>query len=126
MKNLLLILLGFAAGVFATLALVYVLYVYNQPNDGIIGLSRFPEKGECIPTKRQLKVFQVWAPGMALARSGEYSDELLLFLINEEDKTYYDNQKINIPAKQCARQVGTFQYTTRMGIEKTVPAVVIE
>ena len=126
MKNLLLILLGFAAGVFATLALLYVLKVSNKPNDGIIGLSMFPQKGECIPTESQLEVFQVWAPGMALATSGEFPDELMLFLINEEGKTYYDNQKINIPAKQCARQVGTFQYTTRMGIEKTVPAVVIE
>ena len=50
----------------------------------------------------------------------------MVLLINYDGKSYYDNQKIIVPSKKCARQIGTYQYMTRMGIGKTVPAVVIE
>ena len=98
----------------------------NQPNDGLIGLTVFPEKGECITTKKQIEIFQVMKPNMALAETGEYPDRIMLLLINYDNKSYYDDQKIEIPANKCARQIGTYQYTTKMGMDKTVPAVVIE
>lgn len=63
---------------------------------------------------------------MALAETGNYPDRIMVLLINYDGKSYYDNQKIIIPAKKCAKQIGTYQYRTRMGIDKTVPAVVIE
>ena len=48
-------------------------------------------------------------------------------LVNYDSKTYYDEQKIKIPTNKCARQIGTYQYTTKKdNFEKTVPAVVIE
>jgi hypothetical protein len=93
----------------------------------MIGLTIFPEKGECIATKGEIEVFQVLEPNMALARTGNILDGIVVLLINYEGKTYYDEQKIKIPANKCARQIGTYQYTTRRdNFGKTVPAVVIE
>lgn len=40
-------------------------------------------------------------------------------------KPYYDGQKIDV-SKNCVRQIGTYQYTTKSDFGKTVPAVVIE
>lgn len=85
--------------------------------------------------------FQVLAPNAALGNIKYYSDEKLygdktyrnydigndvvVLLINYDNKTYYDDQKIDISNK-CARQIGTYQYTTNSKFEKTVPAIVIE
>jgi hypothetical protein len=49
----------------------------------------------------------------------------MVLLINYDGKTFYDEQKIDV-SKKCMRQIGSYQYTTNMGLEKTVPAVVIE
>lgn len=117
---------GFVAGIMATMLVLFLMAVDELPNDGLIGLTKFPEKGECIPTKTPLEILQVVEPNMALAETGNYSDRILVLLINYDGKSYYDQQKIIVPAKKCARQIGTYHYETRIGISKTVPAVVIE
>lgn len=126
MKNFLIFIGGFIAGILVTLLFAFLVSNSNQPNDGLIGLTVFPEKGECITTKKQIEIFQVMKPNMALAETGEYPDRIMLLLINYDNKSYYDDQKIEISANKCARQIGTYQYTTKMGMDKTVPAVVIE
>ena len=127
MKSFLIFMFGFIAGILATILVLYLISVANERNDGgLMGLTRFPEKGECIPTKKELEIFQVIEPNMALAETGNYPDRIMVLLINYDGKSYYDNQKIIVPAKKCARQIGTYQYRTRVGIDKTVPAVVIE
>ena len=126
MKSFLVFIGGFVAGILATILFLYLIAVADKPNDGLIGLTKFPKKGECIQTKTQLEIFQVVEPNMALAETGNYPDRIMVLLINYDGKSYYDSQKIIIPAKKCARQIGTYQYRTRMGIDKTVPAVVIE
>lgn len=83
----------------------------------------FSETGECIESTGEIEVFQVLSPDIALARTGDW---IIVLLINYEGKTYYDKQKITISDNKCARQVGTYQYTTKDGMGKTVPAVVIE
>lgn len=93
---------------------------------GLIGLTIFPQKGDCIISKGEIEIFQVIQPNMALAETGKYPHRIIVLLINHDGKSYYDNQKITVPTKKCARQIGTYQYTTKMGIEKTVPAAVIE
>ncbi len=120
---------GFIAGVLGTLLVLYLMfYVDDQPyDDGLYGLTIFPEKGECIPTAGKLEVLQVMKPNMALAYTDQHIDRrILVLLINYDSKSYYDDQKINIPAGKCARQIGTYQYTTNMDFDKTVPAVAIE
>ncbi len=63
---------------------------------------------------------------MALAKFNEFPDATLVLLINYENKYYYDEQRIEIPATKCARQIGIYQYDTKMEVQKTVPVVVIE
>ncbi len=141
MKKFLIFTSGFVMGILATFLVTYLIGVVNQPNDGFPGLTVFPEKGECITSKGKIEIIQVLAPNMALARTVymdlervesyeqmlEWKNNIVVLLINNKGVSYYDNQLIDIPANKCARQIGTYQYTTKQdNFEKTVPAVVIE
>ena len=128
MKKFLIFIGGFVAGILATIFAGYLIAIANKPIDnGLLGLKVFPEKGECITTKEEIEIFQVLEPNMALARTGDLLDGMVVLLVNYDSKTYYDEQKIKIPTNKCARQIGTYQYTTKKdNFEKTVPAVVIE
>ena len=44
-------------------------------------------------------------------------------MIPNEKQQFYDDQKIVLENDQCAQHVGTYKYSTKMGIEKTVPAI---
>jgi hypothetical protein len=123
---------GFITGVAITILVLFLIYAANETDnetlktdESLPGLLIFPKKGDCI-TKKNLEIFQTMKPNMALAQFGVFPDETLVLLINYEGKSYYDKQKIQVSAKMCARQIGTYQYQTKMGIEKTVPVVVIE
>ena len=128
MKKLLLFISGVVTGIVATILFATLVSIANQPNDGFPGLTLFSEKGECITTSGEIEVMQVLAPNVALAWTGEilYSDRILVLLINYDDKSYYDEQKIKIPSGKCVRQIGTYRYTAKNETIKTVPAVVIE
>ena len=128
MKKALLFIGGLITGVVLTVLVAVLINAANQPNDGFPGLTVFPEKGECIMSKGELEVMQTLASNAALAWTGDFldSDRLLVLLINYDGVSYYDDQKIKIPTGKCARQIGTYQYTSRNEIMKTVPAVVIE
>ena len=147
MKKFLIFIGGFVTGILATILVAYLITMANEPADnGLLGLTVFPEKGECITTTSKSKsceidIFQVLAPNTALGNIRYYSDiktygnetyrdydignDVVVLLINYENKTYYDDQKIDISNK-CARQIGTYQYKTKSNFEKTVPAVIIE
>lgn len=146
MKSFFIFIGGFVAGILATFLFAYLTSVADKPNDGPFGLTMFPKQGECLTTTSknksyEIEVFQVLAPNAALATIKYYSDEKLyggktyrnydisndvvVLLLNHDNKTYYDDQKINISNK-CARQMGTYQYKTKNEFKKTVPALVIE
>lgn len=127
MKKTLLFIGGFITGIVATILVAILINAANQPN-GLPGLTLFSEKGECISTSGEIEVMQVLAPNVALAWTGGflYSDRILVLLINYDDKSYYDEQKIKIPSGKCARQIGTYRYTAKNEMVKTVPAIVIE
>ena len=135
MKKFLIFISGFVAGILATIFTIYVIAIANKPNDdGLIGLTIFEEKGECITTN-EIEIFQVLEPNVALAKTikygeygiREYSDEIVILIIDYDGKTFYDEQKIKIPKDKCARQIGTYQYTTKLdNFGKTVPAISIE
>jgi hypothetical protein len=146
MKKFLIFIGGFVAGILATLFALYVYSVANKPNDGLLGLSIFEEKGDCLTSTSKSKsseidIFQVIAPNAALANIKYYTDEKLyggktyrnydirndvvVLLINYDDKTYYDDQKIDV-SKNCLRQIGTYQYETNSKFGKTVPVIVVE
>lgn len=129
MKAFIIFIAGFLAGIFVTILFTvpenYSDDYSSETNDNLRGLIVFPEKSDCI-TKQKLKIFQVIKPNMALAETGNYPDGIMVLLINYNNKSYYDEQKITIPTGKCAKQIGTYKYTTKMEIDKTVPAVVIE
>ena len=128
MKKALLFISGVVTGIVATILVAMLISIANQPNDGFPGLTLFSEEGECITTSGEIEVMQVLAPNVALAWTGElfYSDRILVLLINYDGKSYYDEQKIKIPSGKCARQIGTYRYTAKNVMVKTVPAIVIE
>lgn len=147
MKKFFVFLGGFVAGILATILVAYFISTPNKPNDGgLIGLTLFPEKGECISTTSknkscEIEIFQVLAPNAALGNIKYYTDkkmyggevfrdydilnDVVVLVINYDNKSYYDNQKIDI-SKKCARQIGIYQYKTQNEFEKNVPAIVIE
>lgn len=148
MKKVLIFTGGFIAGVLATILVGYLVFLAHKPNDGgLIGLTLFTEKGECLTTSStrnscEIEILQVLKSNTALGFIKYYTDEQLygreetsrnydtdnqvvVLLMNYDNKTYYDDQKIDITAK-CARQIGTYQYDTKWEENKTVPVVVIE
>ena len=109
MKKALLFISGFVTGIVATILVAMLISTSNQPNDGFPGLTLFSEKGECITTSGEIEVMQVLAPNAALAWTGGlfYSDRILVLLINYDDKSYYDEQKIKIPNKNVKVNIGS-------------------
>ncbi|NVK49774.1 MAG: hypothetical protein HWE09_08390 [Cyclobacteriaceae bacterium] len=147
MKGILIFVGGFVIGVLTTIFIGYFIVIAETPigdgpnDDGLVGLTIFPEKGECVKTTSKMEstgieIFQVLESNMALGnienftyigktRYDDFGEEIVVLLINYDGKTYFDDQKIDVTNK-CVRQIGIYQYTAKNGIEKTVPAVLIE
>ena len=147
MKQFLIFIGGFVVGVLATIFVGNLIVIADTPSDdGLFGLTVFTEKGECLKTSSkskstEIEILQVIEPNIALGNIKNYNDkkgydgefyrdydignEVVVLLTNDDGKTYYDDQKLEVTNK-CVRQIGTYQYTAKIGIEKTVPAVVIE
>ena len=99
----------------------------NTDEKKLSGLTLFSKKkdGEII-TKEQLRIFQILKPNTALVKAGSFPNEILMLLVGDDNDLYYDDQKINIPEGKAARQVGIYQYNTKSGEAKTIPAVKIK
>ena len=121
MKKWLVYLLGVITGIILTFAFAYGISLSN--NHGITGLEMFEEPGEYMDYS-QFKIFQVSESGYALADADDVFDATV-FIIPDESQQFYDNQTIVLKNGQRAQRIGTFRYTTKAGIEKTVPAVKI-
>ena len=119
MKKWLVYLLGIITGVILTFAFAF--YVNLSNNSGIVGLEMFEEPGDYMEYS-QFEVFQVVSSGCALAHADESFGTIVLIIPNENQQ-FYDDQKIVLKSDQCAQHVGTYRYSTKMDIEKTVPAV---
>lgn len=111
--------LGIITGVILTFAFAFCINLSN--NSGIIGLEMFEEPGDYMEYS-QFEVFQVVESGCALAHADE-SFGSIVFIIPNESQQFYDDQKIVLKNDQCAQHVGTYKYSTKMEIEKTVPAI---
>lgn len=148
MKNILIFIGGFIAGIATTIIAGYLITAANKPIDeGIRGLTKFPKKGECISTastnkSSEIEIFQVIEPNMALGylkyysekkhydgepyRDYDFENEIVIMLLNYDGIAFYDDQKIDVTDK-CVRRIGTFQYTTKKNkLDKTIPAVIVE
>ena len=121
MKNFLIFLGGFFCGILFVGLIDNFLYTDTTDN----GLTLFEEDGKCFHTN-SLEIFQALGKGKALAKIGKSFDYTLVLLLDENDKSFYDGEKIAVSKDKCAKQVGTYQYETKNEIMKTVPVVVIK
>ena len=119
MKKWLIYLLGIITGIILTFAFAFCINLSN--NSGIIGLEMFEEPRDYMEYS-QFEVFQVLESGCALAHTDD-SFGAIVFIIPNEKQQFYDNQKIVLKNDQCAQHVGIYKYSTKMEIEKTVPAI---
>lgn len=119
MKKWIIYVLGVITGIILTFAFAFCVNLSN--NSGIIGLEMFEESGDYMEYS-QFEVFQVVESGCALAHADE-SFGSIVFIIPNESQQFYDDQKIVLKNNQCAQHVGTYKYSTKMEIEKTVPAI---
>lgn len=119
MKKWIIYVLGVITGIILTFAFAFCVNLSN--NSGIIGLEMFEEPGDYMEYS-QFEVFQVVESGCALAHADE-SFSSIVFIIPNESQQFYDDQKIVLKNNQCAQHVGTYKYSTKMEIEKTVPAI---
>lgn len=120
MKKWILFVLGFVSGmVFLFLVLLIIGKTYAT-NDG---MTYFEKPGKCISTK-DFEVMQVVGEGYALAKEKKgYVGGILVLVTNENGELYYDDQVIKVPEGKCMRQIGVYEYQTRMETTKTVPIV---
>ena len=126
MKKWIVFVLGFVSGI-VFLFLVLLIIGKSSSNDN--GMTYFEKPGKCI-SKKDFKVFQVIGEGYALAEERlEFSSgitlpgNLLVLVTNDNGELYYDNQIIEVPKGKCMRQIGVYEYQTRMETIKTVPIV---
>lgn len=122
MKKWVIFVLGFIAG---AVFLFFVLLIIGKSSSNNNGMTYFEKPGKCISTK-DFEVMQVIGDGYALAREKQgYLGGILVLVTNENGELYYDDQVIKVPEGKCMRQIGVYEYQTRMETIKTVPIVQI-
>ena len=120
--------LFFIAGMVVMFVGLSMFGVYNEmysEGANISGLTYLSEQqvGKTFEY-RSIKIIQAHSQNTALVWPTDKYDPVMFLLGNETD-AFYDDQIINVPKGYKLVQVGTYRYTTREKIEKTVPAVAI-
>ena len=108
--------------------LVIVLGIYNNlymDEEHISGLTYLSEQqtGDVFNYK-SIEVLQAQSQNTALVLPKD-KYEPVMFFIGKESDALYDKQIINVPNGYRLVQIGTYRYTNREKIERTVPAVSI-
>lgn len=131
MNKFLIFLAGFISGA-VCLFLFSLIVTLNASNGKIGGLTLF-EKPDGVIQHESFKVFQVIEGGHALAEVGKlnlfatgynYSGNMIVLFMADENTHYYDDQIINVPKGKLVKQVGIYQYPTERSYN-TVPVVAI-
>ena len=116
---------GFVLGIVSCFVVLFVIGKVTEQSTTDEGLKLFSEPKECI-TRKNLRVFQALPNGRALAKEVNASfDSPVMYLVGMEGETFYDDEIVKLPGKQCAMQIGTYFYQTKNKDYKTVPAVSI-
>lgn len=123
MKKIWVYIVGVITGIVLTILFATVSYVSSTSSNS--GLNMFEEPGECLISRSSLKIFQVLEPTAALAMIKDDFSSGVYLLVNNEGKSYYDDQVIKLPTGKCFKQIGTYQYPTKDDRLKTVPVVQI-
>ena len=130
MKKVLIFIAGVVIG--AILMLVIAALIGNSSNgeSSNNGMTFFEKEGDCI-SENSFEVFQVLDSGDALANEVKIEWDMsaptgvTVLLLCKDGKSYYDDQVIKVSEGKCAKQIGTFKYSTKAGFDKTVPIVSI-
>lgn len=133
MKSFLVFLSGFICGVIFLIMFACILVNINSSTtdtDADNGITMLEHDGDCV-SSNSFEVMEVLENGNALAveKVPFYSDDVfsngitVLFLA-DENKSFYDEQKIKVPKGECAVQIGIYKYYD--GTNKTVPIVTIK
>lgn len=136
MKKWVVFLIGLVAGCILTILSLVVIgkamattdTVTEETSSSVPGLNLFEQPGDEFSAP-SFEVMQVLATNVALAHSGEneygrttYFGTLVL-LIGDESTHFYDDQIVEVKSGQVARHIGTYQYETKMEMQKTVPVI---
>ncbi len=138
MKKWVVFLLGLVTGSVLTVLSLFVISktitptetVTEENADHVPGLNLFDEPGDEFSAP-SFKVMQVLANNVALAYSGENNYGsisyygTLVMLVGDENSHFYDDQIVKVKSSQVARHIGTYQYETKMEMQKTVPVIKI-
>lgn len=122
-KSILIYVSGIVTGIILTFAFLNFLASKNTNGDYSDNIVLFEKPQQKLNVK-SFEIMQVLPNGNALATVKDLSDlgMVVLFLANNE-KSYYDDQKINVPSDKCVMQIGTYKYNTASDFEKTVPVI---
>ena len=127
MKKIWVFLLGVLSGVVLMLIIGFVINLTKTSD-----VSFFDKPGEIITFQRltgeteavqSFEVFQALESGRALASGGDFFQEIVVLLWNDEGMPYYDNQIVTAPKGKCFRQVGIYKYESTDKMIRTVPIV---
>lgn len=122
--------LTYVAGIVTGCVLLFVIgCIINAKNSSAQkeDIVMFDSPRNAVPGK-SFKVVQVLPDGNALASVDNVYDDnfgIVVLFLGDENTSYYDDQKIEIPKGKVAKQIGNYSYMSRMKIEKTVPVVKI-
>ena len=133
-KNILFYFAGILTGIALTLLAAILFAKSNMENENGTTIEEYPgitifDKPAGTLDSSRFEIFQVIKNSMALARCKEKQigdNELFtgpIVLLIDENEHYYDDEKIDVPQGKQALHVGTFQYQTNRGIDKTVPVI---
>ena len=119
-KMVLTYLAGIVTGFVLTFAVSSIIGRISSTDSNVV-LFEYPQQ---VVDVQELKVIQVFPHGGALAMVQDYGNfGTVVALQAMEGGSYYDDQKITVPYGKRLRQIGTYRYTTRQNVEKTVPIV---
>ena len=105
MKKIWFFILGIVTGIILTI--LFAVIVSSSSNGGRSGLNMFEQPGDCLINKSSLKVFQVLEPTAALAMIKDDFSSGVYLLVNQDGKTYYDDQVIKLPSGKCFNQIAS-------------------
>jgi len=79
-------------------------------------------------TSKKFKIMQVISEGaLATCATYEYGFEMfndpIVYIIADSENQFYDDQIIKVPSGKKAVQIGTYQYSNRLNVQKTVPVI---
>ena len=120
-KSILIYMGGIVTGIILTFVFFFLIALSKSDKDIVL----FENPQQEIKAKL-FEVIQVLPDGSALATVEDRSNfGMVVMFLADKGASYYDDQKIEVPSDKRVIQIGTYKYTTRNEIEKTVPIIEI-